>query len=94
MAYDPKEQDEIMAIFTDMLWEVTKDGGRKRAANTKPEWRVDMDHERGLFSHLYKWKAGMLRDPHSGCHPLVHLAWRALAIAWQENEHSKATFDC
>ena len=37
-----------------------------------------------MFSHLSKWKHGDLKDKDSGSHPLVHLAWRALAIAYQE----------
>lgn len=37
-----------------------------------------------MFSHLSHWKHGELVDPDSLAHPLVHLAWRALAIAWQE----------
>lgn len=84
MSYDPSEQTELLHIFLTMLKDATADGGRKRAAGDKPSWRVDPDHERGMFSHLYKWKAGEYVDPDSGAHPLVHLAWRALAIAWQE----------
>lgn len=82
--YDPSEQDEIIETFAEMLRAVTADGGRKRQAGEKPSWKVDPGHEKGLFSHLYKWKAGELVDPDSGAHPLVHMAWRALAIAWQE----------
>ena len=84
--YDPAEQGDVIEIFTAMLREPTGDGGRKRAAGEKPSWKVDPDHERGLFSHLSKWKAGEVVDRDSGAHPLVHLAWRALAIAWQETE--------
>ena len=82
--YDPSEQDELLDIFRDMLRGPTGDGGAKRASGTKPSWKIDPDHEAGLFSHLAKWKKGELVDPDSGSHPLVHLAWRALAIAWQE----------
>ncbi len=82
--YDPSEQDEILDIFRDMLKAATGDGGKKRAAGTKPSWRVDPSHEAAIFSHLSKWKHGEQQDPDSGAHPLVHLAWRALAIAFQE----------
>mgnify|MGYP001612481927 CR=1 FL=1 len=82
--YDPAEQDIVIAIFTKMLREVTKDGGKKRAAGTKPPWYLDKSHEAAIFSHLSNWKHGIWIDPDSGAHPLVHLAWRALAIAHQE----------
>jgi hypothetical protein len=45
---------------------------------------MDVSHEPAVFSHLNKWKHGEWQDPDSGAHPLVHLAWRALAIAYQE----------
>ncbi len=31
-----------------------------------------------------KWKQGELHDKDSGAHPLVHAAWRCLAIACSE----------
>jgi len=88
--YDFSEQDEVVAIFASMLWNATKDGGKKRAAGTKPSWKIDPEHEAAIFSHLSKWKHGELVDADSGAHPLVHLAWRALAIAWQEINGSPA----
>ena len=78
------EQDDIIKTFTRMLREVTADGGRKRAARLKPPWWNDLSHEAAIFSHLSKWKHGVRKDHDSGSHPLVHLAWRALAVAWQE----------
>lgn len=78
------EQREVLSIFTSMLESVTADGGRKRAAGLKPSWKVDTSHEAAIFSHLNKWKHGERADADSGAHPLVHLAWRALAIAYQE----------
>ena len=74
----------ILTVFSEMLGAVTKDGGRKRAAGTKPPWWGDTSHEKAIFSHLHKWKRGDRFDPDSHVHPLVHLAWRALAIAYQE----------
>jgi hypothetical protein len=84
MAYDPTEQDTVIREFTKLLREVTKDGGRKRAAGEKPPWWRDGAHEPAIFSHLSRWKHGEKVDKDSGVHPLVHLAWRALAIAYQE----------
>lgn len=79
-----EEQRELLQEFVGMLNSVSKDGGRKRAAGAKQSWKIDQSHEAAIFSHLNKWKHGELADPDSGQHPLVHLAWRALAIAWQE----------
>ena len=82
--YDPTEQDIVARVFAAMLRAATKDGGTKRAHREKPPWWQDQSHEAALFSHLDKWKHGILVDPDSGAHPLVHLAWRSLAIAYQE----------
>lgn len=84
MSYDANEQDVVIDTFRQMLWDATKDGGKKRAAGTKPPWYIDQSHEAAIFSHLNKWKHGERKDKDSGAHPLVHLAWRALAIAYQE----------
>ena len=78
------EQDVLLGVFTNMLKAVTKDGGVKRARGEKPPWWRDTAHEPAIYSHLSKWKHGEITDPDSGAHPLVHLAWRALAIAYQE----------
>ena len=80
------EQTEIIGTFAHMLRAPTADGGIKRERAEKPNWKVDPSHEAALFSHLNRWKHGDKQDPDSGAHPLVHLAWRALAIAWQETE--------
>lgn len=85
-SYDATEQDVVIDTFKKMLWSVTKDGGKKRARGDKPEWWRDNSHEAAIFSHLNKWKHGEKVDKDSGVHPLVHLAWRALAIAYQETE--------
>ncbi|MGH7744087.1 MAG: dATP/dGTP diphosphohydrolase domain-containing protein [Candidatus Dormibacteria bacterium] len=68
-----------------MLAMPTADGGGKRERSEKPSWKVDISHEAAMFSHLNKWKHGESVDPDSGAHPLVHLAWRALAIAARES---------
>ncbi len=67
-----------------MLQSVTKDGGQKRAAGLKPSWKEDTSHEPAVFSHWNKYKHGELVDEGSGTHPLVHGAWRMLALAWQD----------
>lgn len=84
MPYDEAEQNEITNIFAEMLDACTKDGGRKRAAGEKVDWRIDKSHEGAVFSHITKWKRGEKVDPDSGQHPLQHAAWRLLAIAYQE----------
>ena len=78
------EQADLLRAFTDMLAVVSRDGGLKRARGEKPPWWCDPSHEPAIFSHLSNWKHGGVRDKDSGAHPLVHLAWRALAIAYQE----------
>lgn len=84
MSYDASEQGLVLEVFNAMLRAATGDGGKKRAAGLKPPWWRDPAHEAAIFSHLDKWKHGERQDKDSGAHPLVHLAWRALAIAYQE----------
>lgn len=91
--YDPSEQETVIRTFAGMLRAATKDGGHKRAAGLKPPWYDDQAHEAAVFSHLWKWKKGEKRDRDSGAHPLVHLAWRALAIAYQETHGRIAPAD-
>lgn len=78
------ERESVLRTYHDMLATVTGDGSRKRQAGEKPPWWRDGSHEGAIFSHLTKWKRGEKVDKDSGAHPLVHLAWRALAIAYQE----------
>lgn len=78
------EQHEILGAFLDMLSVPTGDGGVKRAAGSKPFWKVDPGHEAAFDRHYTKWCLGERYDPDSGAHHLTHLAWRALAIAYQE----------
>lgn len=83
------EAQEILDLFRDMLAVPTGDGASKRAKGTKPHWKVDPGHEAAIFSHLAKWKKGEMVDADSGAHPLVHLAWRALAQAWIETNRNR-----
>lgn len=78
------EQEDVLARFLDELGKATGDGAIKRK-HGKPPWYNDASHEAAVFSHLMKWKKGELVDPDSGAHPLVHAAWRCLAIACRES---------
>lgn len=82
--YDASEQDVLLDVFAAMLRSATKDGGAKRAAGTKPPWWCDDSHLPAVFSHLSKWYHGETTDSDSGASPWVHLAWRALALGYQE----------
>ena len=82
--YDASEQDVLARVFAQMLRACTVDGGRKRAAGLKVPWWRDPEHEAAIFSHLNAWYHGVVQDADSGAHPLVHLAFRALCIAYQE----------
>lgn len=79
-----KERNDILNRFRNELAKATGDGSKKRQAGEKPPWYRDDKHEAAIFSHLNKWKHGEKTDADSGAHTLVHLAWRALAIACQE----------
>ena len=80
----PDEQAVLLDVFMGMLRAATADGGRKRAAGTKPPWWRDPSHRAAIFSHLNRYEHGERVDPDSGAHPFVHLAWRALSVAYQE----------
>ena len=92
MTYDATEQDLVLRVFGEMLASVTKDGGRKRNAGTKPPWWRDDSHMAAVWSHFLKHDRGELVDADSGAHPFVHAAWRLLAIAYQET-HGKENPD-
>ncbi|MCW2843338.1 MAG: hypothetical protein JWN22_1254 [Nocardioides sp.] len=79
------EGTDVLVRFLIELQRATSDGARKRQAGAKPPWYRDDSHEVAVFSHLTKWKRGELVDPDSGAHPLVHAAWRCLAIACRES---------
>ena len=78
------ETDEILRIFGEMLAAPTGDGKGKRDAGLKAHWTVDTTHKDAMLRHLGRWWNGEKVDADSGAHPLIHLAWRALAVAWQE----------
>lgn len=79
------EQSDLLDRFLAELRKPTGDGAKKRARNEKPPWFVDDSHEAAIFSHLTRWKRGEIVDEDSGAHPLVHVAWRCLAIACRES---------
>lgn len=82
--YDPTEQLTLSLVFSHLLRSATGDGGKKRARGEKPPWWRDPVHEAAIWSHINKWKHGEKRDKDSNVHPLVHAAWRCLAIAYIE----------
>ena len=82
--YDVAEQEQLIVTFSKMLRQPTEDGGRKRAAGLKVSWKDDDSHEAAMYRHLARWSKGDTIDEDSGAHALVHVAWRALALAWQE----------
>lgn len=79
-----QEREDVLARFEEELRKATGDGSKKRQHSGKPPWYDDDSHEAAIFSHITKWKRGELVDPDSGTHPLVHAAWRCLAIACRE----------
>jgi hypothetical protein len=83
--YWSQERADVLHRFSVELEGVTGDGSKKRQAGEKPAWYEDDSHEGAVFSHITKWKRGELVDPDSGRHPLVHAAWRLLAIACIES---------
>lgn len=78
------ERTDVLLRFLAELSKATGDGSKKRQSGEKPPWYADDSHEGAIFSHLTKWKRGEKVDPDSGAHPLVHAAWRCLAIACRE----------
>jgi hypothetical protein len=78
------EQNEVLGIFMQLLAGPTGDGGNKRAAGTKVSWKIDPSHKAKFLGHLVRWLCGEKFDKDSGWHPLQHVAWRCLAIAYQE----------
>ncbi len=82
--WTPAEPEEIIAIFSDMLRLATGDGAVKRRAGTKVSWRVDPGHEDAMYRHLKRWEEGEEFDKDSKAHPLIHVAWRALAVAYRQ----------
>lgn len=79
------EREDVLARFAQELAKATGDGSKKRQAGEKPPWYRDQSHEGAIFSHITKWKRGEKVDKDSGAHPLVHAAWRCLAIACSES---------
>lgn len=78
------EQEDVLARFMDELRKPTGDGARKRGWREKPPWYEDDSHWGAVFSHITKYLRGEMVDSDSGAHPLVHAAWRLLAIACRE----------
>lgn len=83
--HSQNEVDDLLVRFLDELRKPSGDGAVKRKTMDKPPWYEDDSHLGAVFSHLTKWFRGERVDPDSGAHPLVHAAWRLLAIACREN---------
>ncbi len=93
--WTPAEPEEIIAIFSGMLRAATGDGAAKRRVGEKPSWKVDGSHWPAANRHIEAWQAGEIMDKDSGAHPLVHTAWRLLALVWQEeNDIEKPCSHC
>lgn len=86
VSYDPSEQTDILAAFLGLLRGPIADGGRKRAAGEKVPWTEDPTHAAAMYRHLHRYEAaqGIAIDRDSGSHALVHVAARALMVAWQD----------
>lgn len=80
------EADEIIAEFARLLRPVLADGATKREPHTWQQTTVGT-HVLKIARHWDRWVRGERHDADSGAHPLVHVAFRALAIAWREGRH-------
>lgn len=81
-----QEREDILRRFIVELSKATKDGSAKRQRGEKPPWYEDESHWKAALRHLDRWNLyGEKHDPCSSAHPLVHAAWRLLAIACREN---------
>ncbi len=78
------ERADLLSRFTAALEKPTYDGQAKRRRGEKPPWYNDDTHEAAMFRHIGRWKSGDKIDNDSGAHALVHVAWRALALALRE----------
>ena len=75
------EREDVLARFREELVKATGDGSKKRQSGEKPPWYRDGSHWPALYRHLAAWENEEGPDPDSRASALVHLAWRALAIA-------------
>jgi len=77
------ECEVLLAVCVRLLREVIDDGGSSGKVNSRAPWWQRAEHEEKLFTHLAEWKRGVVRDGDSHAHPLVHVAARALMLAYQ-----------
>lgn len=78
------ERADVLGRFMAELMKATGDGSAKRQRGEKPPWYEDTSHKAAAYRHLKRWERGEQEDKDSGAHPLVHAAWRLLAIACTE----------
>lgn len=76
-----QEREDILRRFIVELAKATKDGSVKRQRGEKPVWYEDESHHDAGLRHYQCWLAGETQDEDSGASPLVHAAWRLLALA-------------
>lgn len=78
------ERLDIQNRFTSQLAKATADGSKKRQKGSKRPWWKDESHYERAMAHIKRYEEGETRDKDSGAHPLIHAAWRLLAIACTE----------
>lgn len=78
------EVQDVLKRFNKELLSVSQDGSNKRQKGLKAVWWQDISHFDRATGHIERWLDGEMADKDSGKHPLVHAAWRLLAIACSE----------
>lgn len=81
------ERQDVLKRFNDELSKVTSDGSKKRQKGLKKAWWKDDTHFDRAMAHIERYVEGELEDKDSGAHPLIHAAWRLLAIAASETDN-------
>lgn len=77
------ERELVGRVFSELLKSATGDGSAKRIRGEKPPWWRDSGHEAAMYRHLEAFETGERFDPDNHGDPLVAVAWRALALAYQ-----------
>ena len=76
--------DLVPPQWVEWLAEVFTIGAKKYAEHN---WKKGMKFSRmqgSMMRHLLKWQKGEKTDEESGLHPLLHVAWNALALVYYE----------
>ena len=88
-------QKEVSPIDFDEVKEainnVTKMGSKKHGINTwldpANKSLQHISNHNSMFHHLSESFTGKIKDDESGIHPLIHLAWRALAEYYRQKNN-------